>query len=247
MYYTKIVSANPGDELYHYGVLGMKWGVRRAQQKIDKYRKKARQYDKYSKEYAKEGSRRYGSDGARQTDKEIAWMKKLASDNKAKSQKYEALAQKIETKVNAKQERKAKLNKAYSDFQKDLYALEKSGRGNDIDAVIKRSAQYDAEVRSIKGTYVKKSVVIGASVAGTALAAFGAYKLHKAIDNHAWNKAVDIGNKKVKELGKIVIKDRDGFDFDTTGFRVRKEANRVYDAMRYADKIKYFVNDLRKK
>ena len=85
------------------------------------------------------------------------------------------------------------------------------------------------------------------------MATFGAYKLHKAINNHAWNKAVDIGSKKVKELdsmigiGKSVIKDRDGFEIDTIGFRIRKEANRAYDAMHYADKIKYFVNDLKKK
>lgn len=72
-------------ELMHYGVKGMKWGVRRAQKRVTKYRKKAAQYDRYSKEYAKEGSRRYGSDGARQTDGEIAWMKQLAADNKAKS------------------------------------------------------------------------------------------------------------------------------------------------------------------
>ena len=36
---------------------------------------------------------------------------------------------------------------------KDLNTLEKSGRGNDLDAVIKRSAQYDAELRRIRDSY----------------------------------------------------------------------------------------------
>ena len=115
-----------------------------------------------------------------------------------------------------------------------------------------RESELTPEQRK-KRANLKKGVIIGSSVAGAALATFGAYKLHKAINNHAWNKAVDIGSKKVKELdsmigiGKSVIKDRDGFEIDTIGFRIRKEANRAYDAMHYADKIKYFVNDLKKK
>ena len=98
----------------------------------------------------------------------------------------------------------------------------------------------------------KKVAVAGAAVVGTTLAAFGTYKLHKAIDNNAWNKAVDIGREKVKEMndragiGKIVIKDRSGFEMDTTALRVRKEADRAYAAMRYSDKIKYFVNNLKR-
>ena len=103
-----------------------------------------------------------------------------------------------------------------------------------------------------KRANVKKGIGIAAAVAGTALAAFGGYKLNKAINDHAWNKAVDIGRKKVKELDdamgieKVVFKDRSGFEIDGTAYRVRSQADKVYDAMRYADKIKYFVSDLRK-
>ncbi len=151
-------------ELYHYGVKGMKWGVRRQQKKIDKYLKKARQYEKYSKEYAKEGSRRYGSDGARQTDQEIAWMKKLAADNKAKSQKYEAKAKKIE-------EKRA--------FREDVKYVKENLAGSTVDFYNKRTTQkgkaYVDKVYSRAGMELIASGT--AQAAGAVAVAAALYKL----------------------------------------------------------------------
>lgn len=100
-----------------------------------------------------------------------------------------------------------------------------------------------------KKSKIKKTVGIGAAVVGITLAAFGGYKLHKAIDNNAWDKAVDIGRKRVAEkealFGKVVMKDSSGFEFETTAFRVRSEADKVYDNMRYSDKVKYFADHVR--
>ena len=128
-------------ELYHYGVPGMKWGVRKSRTTL-----------------GPSFGNRYHSKAANRIQKDADDLRKHGY--KAEADAVEKVAAKArqkasesQKKVNAKRERKAKLNKAYSDFQKDLYILEKSGRGNDIDAVIKRSAQYDAEVRSIKDTY----------------------------------------------------------------------------------------------
>ncbi len=143
------------DELYHYGVKGMRWGVRRA----EKLRRKAREYDKYSKEFKKEGSRRYGSDGARQTDKEIEWMNKLAANNKKKSKKYEAKAQTIEAKIKTKEELKASIERGKKVCQRiakeNPYDPEK--HRTIYDALNKKDA---ADYRAYQKDFGKKEVAV---------------------------------------------------------------------------------------
>lgn len=129
------------DELMHYGVLGMKWGVHRSKSSHNPsignryHTKAAKSVQKDADDLRKHGYKA-----------EADAVQKVADKHRQK-------ASESQRKANAKRERKAKLNKAYVDFMKDLNTLEKSGRGNDLDAVIKRSAQYDAELQSIRDSY----------------------------------------------------------------------------------------------
>ena len=151
-------------ELYHYGIKGQKWGVRRSENKIAKYRKKAAQYDKESKMYAKEGSRRIGSDGARQTDSEMAWMKQLSADSAKKSQKYAAKAKAIEDKQA---------------FRKDVNYVKSNMAGSTVDFYNKRSSQKGkAYVDKVYNRAVMETAVREvAHLAGIGMMALGAYNM----------------------------------------------------------------------
>ena len=129
------------DELYHYGVPGMRWGHRKREAKTEYRRRLGASLDKY--------------------DKTIERIEKPYKRGQTLSKKD----QERERKALNTQVREA--DKAKSDYKKakaDIKAEKKE---------YKQSAEYKAKRA--------KAVKVGAAAAGTALAAYGTYKLNKFV------------------------------------------------------------------
>lgn len=128
------------DELMHYGVLGMKWGVHRAKRSTD-----SNGLARASKRYDKKVSR-----GSLHNVVGLAFenhgMKK-AADRQYKKGNFK------EAKWAAKANRARNVKKVYDSYIKDLAKLSKSGRGNDVKAVVERSKLYDSQVAQVKDQY----------------------------------------------------------------------------------------------
>lgn len=166
-----------GGELMHYGVKGMKWGVRRFENKNgtltpagkrrysdDVYEKKAA-YKQAKKDYNKSFNKAY--------NKSVAAYSPIKKHRKANDERWDDAFKKAES-----------ANKAKADYKKAKKDYDNSPEG-------KAAA---AERR-------KKAIKVGAAVAGTAIAAYGAYKVHEYVRER--NKHIRVGQELVKANEQI--------------------------------------------
>lgn len=72
---------------------------------------------------------------------------KKAADRHYKKGEYQ------EAKWSAKANMDRRLKEVYNSYIKDLQKLDKSGRGNDIEAIAQRSELYDSQVALVKSQY----------------------------------------------------------------------------------------------
>lgn len=161
--------------IFHHGIKGMKWGVRRFQDKdgsltpagrkryADDVSEKKAAYKQAKKDYNKSFSKAY--------DKAIAGYSPIKKHRQANEERWNDAADKAE-----------RLNKAKADYKNTKKEYDNSPEGKAAAAARR-----------------KKALKVGAAVAGTALAAYGAKKFHDYIRSENGKLAEEAGRKAMKE------------------------------------------------
>lgn len=145
--YYAVRSDHENDELYHYGIKGMKWGVRKAQPKLatseirGKYDSAKADYKSAKKSYSKAYDKAYNY-SARHPIGQFVNKKKAAESDRRWDDAYDKANSVEKARLNYKQaktERKQAINDTYRDMQKKATLGEKLTYNN---ATRKKAAKY---------------------------------------------------------------------------------------------------------
>ena len=161
-----------GDELYHYGVPGMRWGHRKA--------------------------RTVSTERSRMQSARAAYKKSNREFNKAR-EKAVSYSRTHPSFQNSKGHKRAEANRRWDDADKKAQQAKNDKAAYKQD---KKEYKQTDEYRAKRA----KAIKAGAVVAGTALAAYGAYKVNKIIRDK--NAQIRIGQELVKANKDIDFTDK---------------------------------------
>lgn len=149
-------------ELYHYGIPGMKWGVRRALKKSDRVNRitrKAAKLDKKEAEYklkAEKAHNKHDLEGANRTSVKAAKLEKQASQYKRKALKTDS-----EFKRTRLERKAAKLDyKAASKKKKGEAVSKSTGYGRESMRYLNKSAEYARKAAKARRTIANDKLYI---------------------------------------------------------------------------------------
>lgn len=163
-----MVYINNSNELYHYGVKGMKWGVR-----------KRNVYDVNAAYYNKRAAK---------LDAKARRNNQMASMNRAVVKNAPGIISKV-NQINANYYQK-KADKLTAKADKNRTMADLNSQASKRQTEYRQSAEYKAKRA--------KAIKVGAAAAGTALAVYGAYKVSKVLKDKAATKSYEAGQAAMK-------------------------------------------------
>lgn len=197
------------NELYHFGVKGMKWGVRRNRSSFvstsgpkrlpGTYASDGNGWTAKAKRLSGAIVKKDGYDKSR-TPKGVASLtSKTSGKSKQKGVNYpepikRALGRATASKAGRAAIKVSGLNK--SQKKQALKENEILAKRYDNEKSKKKAAANTPEAQAARKEKMKKAAKVGAAVAGTALAAYGVYKVSKAISNKKQMQAAEAAAKK---------------------------------------------------